>query len=241
MPVSVSRKVEHVLRRDGLDLDVRIDPLVLTRKQVERYQLPRIPIKQTDRRKDHFEAMNGTGAVELDALEALHPGVLRRIVEDAIEVYRAPTRVARQEITAAAVEFGRVASRIRRDVLDQYADDIARLEADFEAMTSAIQSEQSALAELADEYESRCSEHVEAINQQVAAFYEQARPVWQAVADHLDERKPDPDEFGWPEVEAAAETDDPLFNSSRDYVTQIDRYKLHQGKPTCRRKNGGAP
>jgi hypothetical protein len=70
MPVSVARKIEHILRRDGHDdLDIRIDPLVLTAEQVERYRLPRIPIKETDARKRHFEARFGTGAVELDALE----------------------------------------------------------------------------------------------------------------------------------------------------------------------------
>ena len=28
------------------------------------------------------------------------------------------------------------------------------------------------------------------------------------------------------------EDDDPLFNSTREYVEQVNRYKEHQGKPT---------
>src|SRR6185295_15672471 len=57
MPVSIARKIEHILRRDGHeDLDIRLDSLVLTAEQVRRYGLPRIPIKDSDARKNHFEA-----------------------------------------------------------------------------------------------------------------------------------------------------------------------------------------
>jgi hypothetical protein len=41
MPVSIARKIEHILRRDGHEeLDIRLDQLVLTAEQVERYSLP---------------------------------------------------------------------------------------------------------------------------------------------------------------------------------------------------------
>ena len=93
MPVSIARKIEHILRRDGHDdLDIRLDPLVLTASQVSRYGLPRIPIKDSDQRKGHFEARFGAGATELDALEAIRPGELARIIEERVEVYRSPTR-----------------------------------------------------------------------------------------------------------------------------------------------------
>jgi hypothetical protein len=36
----------------------------------------------------------------------------------------------------------------------------------------------------------------------------------------------------WPEPRDGDEDPDPLFDSIRDYVDQIDRYKEHQGKPT---------
>jgi hypothetical protein len=39
----------------------------------------------------------------------------------------------------------------------------------------------------------------------------------------------------WPLVEAADEHEDPLFDSTRGYVEQMDRYKEHQGKPTRRK------
>ena len=90
MPVSIARKIEFILRRDGLHyLDIRLEPLLLTREQVDHYGLPRIPIKDSESRKTSFEDRFGEGAVELDALEALHPGELARLVTEQIEVYRA--------------------------------------------------------------------------------------------------------------------------------------------------------
>ena len=65
---------------------------MLTADQVARYGLPRIPIKDSDARKGHFEARYGEGATELDALEAIHSGELARIVRARVDVYRAPTR-----------------------------------------------------------------------------------------------------------------------------------------------------
>jgi hypothetical protein len=52
----------------------------LTREQAQQFNLPRIPIKESDLRRKGFEERNGEGAVELDALEALHPGELASLV-----------------------------------------------------------------------------------------------------------------------------------------------------------------
>lgn len=41
MPVAVSRKIEYFVRTLGLDLDVRMFPVVLTQEQVQYYELPR--------------------------------------------------------------------------------------------------------------------------------------------------------------------------------------------------------
>jgi hypothetical protein len=42
---------------------------------VRQYRLPRTSIKPSELRKQRFEDTFGTGAVELDALETLHPGL----------------------------------------------------------------------------------------------------------------------------------------------------------------------
>jgi hypothetical protein len=59
----------------------------LTADQCKQYHLPRTPIKDSERRAGVFEARHGAGATELDALEALHPGELRKIVIEAVDHY----------------------------------------------------------------------------------------------------------------------------------------------------------
>ena len=63
---------------------------LLTEDQCRRYRLPRTPIKETERRKSRFEQRFGVGATELDALEALHPGEMRQIVDTEISRYIDP-------------------------------------------------------------------------------------------------------------------------------------------------------
>lgn len=64
-----------------------------------------------------------------------------------------------------------------------------------------------------------------------------AQPVWHAIKEGLNAGAPDIGDFDWPLPEHGDEDDDPLFDSTRGYVEQIDRYKDHQGKPTGRRRN----
>ena len=70
MPVSVARKLEYYIGKFDFDVDVTLNPLVLTEEQCQRYRLPRSPIEEKERRKDTFEEKFGAGATELDALEA---------------------------------------------------------------------------------------------------------------------------------------------------------------------------
>jgi hypothetical protein len=241
MPVSIARKIEFLLRRDGLgDLDIRLDPLLLTREQVEHYQLPRIPIKDSERRKVSFEERFGEGAVELDALEALHPGELARLVIDRIEVYRSPAEATREDIAHATYALERDAETIREEVLAEHTDTLAQLRTRFDEMQAAIRPHQDSLAAIATEFAERFSgpiaEHIAAINGQVATFYEQASEVWSDITTDLESNAPDPNTVEWPAPYDANEPEDPLFDSARSYVEQIDRYKKHQGKPTTRRR-----
>jgi hypothetical protein len=84
----VARQVEFWLQTYATGCDVALTPIALTRDQVTQHRIPRIPVKDTDRRKAGFEERYGEGAVELDALEALHPGELARIVRTAVAPYR---------------------------------------------------------------------------------------------------------------------------------------------------------
>ena len=51
---------------------------------------------------------------------------------------------------------------------------------------------------------------------------ERAEPVWKAIADDLEERAPDVAELRTNSTWHADEDDDPLFDSRREYLEQID-------------------
>ena len=97
MPISVARKIEFYLRKGDYEADIRLEPIVLTTEQVEAYDLPRVPVKDSDRRKASWVHNHGAGQVELDALEALHPGALGVLIEGAIQRYYDPSLTLRAQ------------------------------------------------------------------------------------------------------------------------------------------------
>jgi hypothetical protein len=66
----------------------------------------------------------------------------------------------------------------------------------------------------------------------ITALDEKARPVLRKIEKELQANAPKANDFDWPEPDDGDEDGDPLFDSTREYVEQIDRYKEHQGKPT---------
>jgi len=87
MPVSVARKIEYFVRLDDMEEHVKLKQIMLTAEQSQHYKLPRTPIKEKEKRKEGFEYRHGTGATELDALEALHKGEMARIIKEIILPY----------------------------------------------------------------------------------------------------------------------------------------------------------
>ena len=126
MPKAVARKVEFTIAKFDLDVDLQLIPLALTPDQCREYRLPRTPIKETERRKDKFERTFGVGATELDALEALHPGELARLLEAEIDNLLDPDlqdRVEREMSDHAPHQEDRTAVR------EKHAEAIEALEA----------------------------------------------------------------------------------------------------------------
>jgi hypothetical protein len=230
MPVSVARKIEYLVRSEHPDLDIRLDPLALTLEQCQHYQLPRTPIKDSDRSRPDFEARYGSGATELDALEALHPGELAKIVTKAIRRYRRPTQDARRRNGRIASDLNNEAFVARDRVIAGHQAELDQLRADFEAMRARITPHQEALERLADEFEERCAHHTDAINEEVATFYADAADVHERMGDELRSHAPDLHLVEWAEPASADDDDDPLFDSTRDYEDQIERYRQHQGR-----------
>jgi hypothetical protein len=203
MPVSVSRKVEYFVRTLGLAVDVRVFPVILSAEQVHAYQLPRTPIKETERRRGGFEDRYGEGAVELDALEALYPGELQRVLEGCIEYYYDTTLAARTQDMQARLE--RDLALIWQQVTNRFSGDIEALR----AVHAQLELEFGA---------------------HMATYGEQVQALWQAMRSELDLSVPNLDAYPLPAPIFSDELGEGLYDSARDYLEQIEAYKLFQGK-----------
>lgn len=203
MPVAVSRKLEYFIRRYDLDLDVRVFPVVLTLEQVQYYQLPRTPIKETERRRVGFESRHGEGAVELDALEALYPGELVSVLGQSIESYYDTSLDER--VREVEYEVQARLERIHTQVVDRFAEDIDALRREYE--------------QVQQEFDFRMQDY----SQRLSA-------VWQAMKSELALSAPQMVTALLPEAETAGEIGDGLYDSTRDYIEQIEAYKAFQGK-----------
>lgn len=135
MPVAVARKIEY-LAQDH-DLDIQLRSVALTADQIGQFNLPRVPIKASERRREKFEETHGAGAVELDALEAIVPGALARIVTDAVLPYYDDSlaKRIRQAHTAALDEADEITEQIHAD----HADEIAAATEQWQAICTQME------------------------------------------------------------------------------------------------------
>jgi hypothetical protein len=197
MPVACARKIEFLLRKMKLVLDIQLRPVVLTHEQCVELKLPRTPIKEKEKRAGRFQERFGEGATELDALEALHPGKLENILTQEIERYY--DIELDENVDGAASGLDDEIDAVNDSVHDQYADEI------------------------------------EALRNDCAALNERREMLFQQIEDSLGEGAPSTGGIEWPEPCDGDEDPDPLYDSKRSYIDQIDRYKAHQGKLTRRK------
>lgn len=202
MPVAVSRKIEYFIRTFGLDIDVRLFPVILTLEQVRHYRLPRTPIKETERRRESFEGRHGEGAVELDALEALYPGELEHILSQHMEMYFDTSLYDR--VQQARRQAEQELSLIWQQVTGRFSEDVAVLREEYE------QLEQDFAARM-------------------AGYADRLRFTWQAIKGELEVSVPDITPL-LPAPHGGYEVGSGLLNTQWDYIEQIDVYKLFQGR-----------
>lgn len=206
MPVAVARQVEYHLQT--APADVALYRLALTAEQVAAYDLPRIPIKASDLRRADFEARHGEGAVELDALEALHPGTLANLLTEAARDYFDPDLPALARDTEREVE--RAAEIAWRD---QTAEERAAIDRLRDQAAIVLDRHRPSLQSLAAE-----------LDADLAPLREQAEAIAADVRDKARDFDPDlparaeseiepPDESAW------------LFDSRRDYFEQLAAYR----------------
>ena len=278
MPISAAVKIDFVAKKSGHDLDIQLEHVALTEEQCIQYRLPRTPIKETESRASGFEARYGDGATELDALEALHPGVLRQNliehieryrdddlddrIEDAVEQYRDELDSAaavvrsrhaeelaafdrqRDAIQGRFAEVRTAAEAARAAIADpaQSAYDaiVQPAQATYEAIVAAARRDldaivgeaQDGLATLVQQADEARDEIIEDARAEIVAMdqplFAEAETLITQINAEFDEVVPDPDEFDWPEP-GADEWENPLYNSTRDYVEQVDVYRAHRG------------
>ena len=125
MPVAVARHCQFWAERLGIDAEVLVHPIVLTDEQVEQYGLPQAP--------DSRDRMR----TELDALEALHPGELARIVEAEVEAWRDPE--LEDALAGAEADAQEQASQRWEEETGELSGELAAIRADAEAIIAEYQ------------------------------------------------------------------------------------------------------
>jgi hypothetical protein len=199
MPVASARKIEFWLRHNHPDLDVTVDPLALLPEQAEHYGLPRTPIKEGERRATKFEDRFGRGATEIDALEALHPGALHKIVEAGILRHLDPDLDDRERESRR--EIGQYIRQAEEEVHGRYREQVAAVQEEYLQLRQA-------LADLRD----------------------RAEGLWEQIAEDLLDEAPYVGAGDVPQPRAEDDQLTPLFDSGRDYLTQLDWYRRWQGR-----------
>lgn len=215
MPMSVARKAEYAVRCDHPGLDLQVVPLAMSREQVAQYGLPTIPLKETEGRGDKFkERQEVDGAVELDALEALHPGELARIVTDAISPFRLADSEWRDDLLSLDSRLTRQATAVNTECRKRYGDELDELGNEFERIWDRI--------------EMRFLDLQEQGKEQIAEWIAKAKPVYDEARGYLEANRPqlDPDDIPTPGL---IRHPDPLMDSEFSYTQQMRRYRRHTG------------
>jgi hypothetical protein len=210
MPIAASRHVEAVRRQVGCDLWVTSDSLALTQEQVDKFRLPRKPIKKSDKGRDRFQLLYGPGAVELDALEALHSGALAEIVRDAVSAYRDDDIEGSLEEAEASADAALDGTWERRVAPIQ--ERVVEIRGKAVAIARTFEKK---LAKLNAELQAKLKPHRRRLDQLERQAREAVEEVIEEAAAELPER---------PRPELHAPEGPHLFDSRRTYFEQLARY-----------------
>lgn len=219
MPAAIARTIEFYRDLIAPDVDFAVRHIGMTREWAERYDLPRAPIKEHDLRRGNFEAIHGEGCVELDALEALHPGALRREVQDAMLAYRdlrLPAKLA-STMTAAAREAN----------------------ARWHAATAPIRGELGGIStevlSIAGQYRARITELADELADELAPHRERLDELWTELGQLAEDLVPIVEMPARPEGETElADESAWLYRSDRNWLDQLAAYRIAKsGGESC--------
>jgi hypothetical protein len=202
MPRAMSVKLWHGLLERCPDMDVRVYPIALTEEQVNEYDLERIPLKESELRGKGFEERHDkVGGVELDALEATHPGLLRSIVSDWLDGY------------------------FDHDL----EDDVESAKEDLEEKLTDIEEEAlEPMQDRLDDFEQRWEKMCEQVKELITPMFEERDELWAEAYDLLDACTVDYSEDDMPQPEYEDEDPHPLFDNMRKRLVQNLFFQAHK-------------
>lgn len=223
MPVAVARQIEFWASQYVPEAEIKLTPLLLTRTQVHAYRLPRIPIKESDRRKGQFEDRYGEGAVELDALEALYPGVLATLIEAALLPYHDADLARRYQSHGRAAEWA---------VRQAWVDHTALLRADVAALQAEVETVLAPYQAVLDGVRAQMEAALAPFEDRLSALrlaLETAQATFAPPLPDCPEGEADPGaEAGW------------LFDATRSYLDQLAHYKARKARTEADKEDGDA-
>jgi hypothetical protein len=203
MPPAVARQIEFWLPVYAPDADVKLEHIALTEEQVDRYKLP----PDFSKRRP---------AVELDALEARHPGELGKLVREAVEPYL--DRTIRKQLTEAQQQAEEIVDEQWDEIMEPHERKLATINNNIRRIVKRYEKEVAALNKR--------------LQRDMARFKGPIDRLRAAVTEDVDAFDPDLPERPAQAVIDIEGEDEWLFDSSREYLEQLEFYKAHQGKPT---------
>lgn len=213
MPSSIARNVEFYRDRIAPDVEFKLHHVGMTHEWAERYDLPRAPIKDDDKRKDNFERLHGEGCVELDALEALHPGALAREIRAEITPY-------------IDLEFARTLRAVESEA-EQAA------QAAWHATTATLRADlgeiEDQVRDVADRYRDRLTDLGAELERDLAPHRERLGDLWARLVDLAGD--PTPNLPGRPVPSPAGRDESAwLYDSGRHWLDQLKRYRAEKAE-----------
>ena len=188
MPAAVARKLQFYQQEEFDHLDIKLESVVLTAEQVAKYDLPREPTAKMEK-------------TELDALEALYPGELAKIVEREVKRY---------------IDLGLKRKGWReKERLQDHLDEV------FQATRANYERE---TGELERDY-SEFLQELKPLQEKLNGILNRYRELNDRIKGDLKNAPIDLSEFPLPEPDIDGDPDGLLYESSRDYFEQLDAYK----------------
>jgi hypothetical protein len=220
MPVAAGRHTQFALWRVAEMVndevpDIRLEPIAVTAEQVDSLGLTRQPINLEDKRKPGWEAKFGAGAVEIDALEARHPGILARLISERVSALHDQELAA--HIREAEAEAEEVVEAAVEEALYPVRPELDEIREEFGAVAEEFRDELESVSR-------RYEERVAPLRLRLTAAREEAEINLGALEGSLE----------LPPLPEAAPPDDGgreyLLDTRRDYLTQTGVFRSHQRK-----------